>query len=175
MFWGLVMWCLLSMLLMPFECSRMILLSMLLASLVTGLLYAYLLGYIQIHPKTCFSMIQFLLKPDRYARSYGFRNFWVAWKGTKRSRMAPKVLFFAITYGTCIIFRKYWIMHNVCKDHSWAEVNRRLYCIIFDYLPYFILLPITFTVVWQPILVSCIAKVIQPPYCNSSCKGACGD
>ena len=49
--------CLLSMLLMPFECSRMILLSMLLASLVTGLLDAYLLGYIQIDPKTCFSMI----------------------------------------------------------------------------------------------------------------------
>ena len=63
-------------------------------------------------------------------------------------------------------------MHNVCWDHSWVEVDRRLCWFMFDYQHYFPLLPITLIVAWQLLLVSCNAKVIQLPYCNASCKGA---
>ena len=37
---------------------------------------------------------------------------------------------------------------------------------------YFLPLSITLTIAWQLLLVSCNAKVIQPLYCNSSCRGA---
>ena len=63
-------------------------------------------------------------------------------------------------------------MHNVCCDHSWAEVDRRLCWFAFDYQHYFLLFPIALTVSWQLLLVSCNAKVIQLPYCNTSCKDA---
>ena len=79
-----------------------------------------------------------------------------------------------IYFSTCTILRKCLIMHNVCWDHSWVEVNRRLCCITFDYQQYFILLPISLTVTWQLLLVSCNAKIIQLPCCNSSYKGARG-
>ena len=65
-------------------------------------------------------------------------------------------------------------MHNVCWDYSWVEVDRRLCQFTFDYRHYFLLLPIILTVTRQLFLVSCNAKVIQLPYCNASCKGACG-
>ena len=63
-------------------------------------------------------------------------------------------------------------MHNVCWDHSWTEVNRRVRCIMFNLRHYFPLLPITLTVTLQLLLVSYNAKVIQLPYCNASYKGA---
>ena len=63
-------------------------------------------------------------------------------------------------------------MHNVCWNHSWAEVDRRLCHITLDNQLYCLLLSITLTIIWQLLLVSCNAKVIQPPYCNSICKGA---
>ena len=81
---------------------------------------------------------------------------------------------FHIAFGTCTIFRKYQIMHNVCWDNSWAEVDRGLHHIMLDYRHYFSLLPITLTVIWQLLLVSCNAKLIQLPCCNNFCKGACG-
>ena len=59
-------------------------------------------------------------------------------------------------------------------NHSWVEVNRRLCHIMLDYRHYFPLLPIILIVVWQLLLVSCSAKLIQLPCYNSSCKGACG-
>ena len=34
------------------------------------------------------------------------------------------------------------------------------------------LLSITLAIIWQLLLASCNAKVIQPPYCNSPYKGA---
>ena len=77
-----------------------------------------------------------------------------------------------IYLGNCTILRKCQIMHNVCWDHSWAEVDKRICCIIFNYWHYFPLLPITLIVTWQLLLVSCNTKVIQLPHCNASCKGA---
>ena len=79
-----------------------------------------------------------------------------------------------IFFGTYTIFRKFQIMHNVYWDHSWEEFDRRLYHITFNYWHDFPVLPITLTVAWQPILVSCNAKVIQLLCCKSSCKGANG-
>ena len=54
------------------------------------------------------------------------------------------------------------------------EVDRRLCQFTFEYWHYFPLFPITLIVLWKLLLVSCNAKVIQLPYCNASCKGACG-
>ena len=76
-----------------------------------------------------------------------------------------------IFIGTCTILMKCQITHNVCWDHSWAEINRRLHHIMLDYRHFFPLLPITLTIAWQLLLVSCNAKVIQPSCCNNSCKG----
>ena len=47
------------------------------------------------------------------------------------------------------------------------EVNGRLCRFMFDYRHYLPLLPITLTVAWQLLLVSCNAKVIQLPCCNT--------
>ena len=50
------------------------------------------------------------------------------------------------------------------------EVDRRLCSITFNYQHCFLLLPITLTVAWQLLLVSCNAKIIQLLYFNISCK-----
>ena len=52
------------------------------------------------------------------------------------------------------------------------EVDIRLCWFTFNYWYYFPLHPITLIVAWQLLFVSCNTKVIQPPYCNASCKGA---
>ena len=64
--------------------------------------------------------------------------------------------------------------YYLCWDHGWIKVDRRLCRSMLDYQHYFPLLPITLTVAWQLLLVPCNVKVIQLPFCNSSCKVAHG-
>ena len=75
-----------------------------------------------------------------------------------------------ISIGTFIVLKKYQIIYNVYWDHSRVEVIRRLCYIMLDYQYYFPILSITLAVAWQLLLLSCNAKVMQPPCCNSLCK-----